>query len=93
VLTEFEDQMNQTSTKVHADFSQSPALYYSKAYLESLFRNMISTAIKYRSDARPPQLKINVGQEEGFVVLTFQVNGQGIDLERNRERLFDPFIR
>ncbi|WP_242918637.1 PAS domain-containing sensor histidine kinase [Pontibacter liquoris] len=93
VLAEFEYQLQQTDTSIAADFGKCPTLYYSKPYLESLFRNMISNAIKYRATDRKPQLQITAKPQEEYVVLTFQDNGQGFNLEKHEEQVFKPFYQ
>jgi PAS domain S-box-containing protein len=49
ITSEFSEQLAQVSGVISADFSACPAIIYEKPYLESLFRNMLSNALKYRS--------------------------------------------
>jgi PAS domain S-box-containing protein len=93
VLSEFRDRIHQTQTTVHADFSLCPNLCFITPYLESLFRNMLGNAIKYRSPARLLEIHIRSKRDDGFVQLVFQDNGQGMDLQGNEEKLFMPFFQ
>ncbi len=78
---------------IEADFSEVETLEYSKVHLDSIFLNMISNAVRYRSPERPPQIKIKSYRENQWVVISFQDNGLGIDLKRYKDRLFGLYQR
>lgn len=61
------------------------------AYLDSILLNLISNAVKYRSPQRPAIIRLRTEQEPGFVVLSVQDNGLGIDLVKNRAKLFGMY--
>jgi signal transduction histidine kinase len=62
---------------------------FNKPYLESVLINLISNAIKYKSDERLLRIIINTSLNlKGEIVLTVQDNGLGIDLKRHQENLF-----
>lgn len=61
------------------------------AYLESILLNFITNGIKYKSDERDSFIKIHCTLEEGFVVLHIEDNGIGIDLKKNRSKLFGMY--
>ena len=60
--------------------------------LLSLFENLISNAIKFRSRDRAPQVEITAAAENGRSVFRVRDNGYGID-ERQYPRLFQPLQR
>ena len=64
-----------------------------KAYLESIFLNLMTNAIKYKDDSR--QLKIIVSAEtiENNLIIKISDNGIGIDLERNKDKIFGLYQR
>lgn len=64
-----------------------------KSYLESIFLNLLTNSIKYKSPNR--QLKITVTSKtvNNKVILTFKDNGIGIDLERNKHKIFGLYQR
>jgi PAS domain S-box-containing protein len=78
---------------VAADFTACPRVTYIRAYLESIFRNLLGNAAKYRSEDRPPAIAVASGREGEFVTLAFADNGVGIDLSRQGHKLFRPFSR
>jgi signal transduction histidine kinase len=91
VQAELSNDIARTGTTFSADFSECPTVRYTRSYVESLFRNMISNSLKYKSVVRAPHIQIKSGMAEGYVTLTFQDNGMGINLEQNRDKIFKPF--
>lgn len=73
------------------DFSACPEMDYVAAYLESIFHNFISNAIKYRRPDVPPEIKVCTNMENGKVAMTFSDNGLGIDLEKYKAKLFGMY--
>ena len=61
------------------------------AYLDSILLNLISNAIKYRSPNRPALIQLRAHAGPDCVVLTVQDNGLGIDLVKNRAKLFGMY--
>lgn len=66
----------------------------SRAYFHSIFHNLISNAIKYRSDARPLRVDIaaRVGAE-GAVTILVGDNGSGFDQEKAGDEVFQLYRR
>ncbi|WP_247235630.1 PAS domain S-box protein [Telluribacter sp. SYSU D00476] len=85
-------QLNMSMEEVGAciifDDSEVPAVVFDKLYLESIFMNLLSNSIKYRSFNRRLSISISTKNEGDSVRLIFSDNGIGIDLARYRERLF-----
>lgn len=78
---------------VNVQLEEVSILNMNKAYLESIFLNLLTNAIKYRNPNK--QLKISVTSRavEDNMILTFKDNGIGIDLERNRDKIFGLYQR
>ena len=70
------------------DFSDCPEIRYPKIYLESIFLNLMSNAIKYCSPQRTLKLHCETRIENGRITLRVSDNGLGIDMARYRDRLF-----
>ncbi|MFP5081350.1 PAS domain-containing protein [Pedobacter sp. JCM 36344] len=64
----------------------------SKAYLYSIFFNLISNAIKYRS-AHVPHVIISAQNTEEGLIIQVADNGIGIDLEKHKDEIFKPYKR
>lgn len=64
-------------------------VYYPKLYLNSLLLNLMSNAIKYRSDERKLLIEVQMTEDEyGRPQLIFKDNGSGIDMKRNGHKVF-----
>ncbi|NMH29254.1 PAS domain S-box protein [Flavobacterium silvaticum] len=68
-------------------------LNINKAYLESILLNLLTNAIKYRSSDRKLRIFISSKIVNDSIQLVFRDNGIGIDLERNRDKIFGLYQR
>lgn len=75
------NEIQENKVEIQTDFSETPALYTVKGYIESILYNLLSNAIKYRSPDRPPQVSLRTYAEEEYDCLTVTDNGLGIDLK------------
>ncbi len=73
---------------IKADFQQVTEFAYSRIYLESIFHNLISNAIKYRAADRIPDITIRTERKNNAVFLHVSDNGLGIDLSKNGHKIF-----
>jgi len=77
-----------TGAIIKSEFTEVSNIRYNKIYLESIFLNLIGNAIKYKSEARVPEIFITSEVANGKIILKFIDNGLGIDLERHGHKLF-----
>jgi len=75
------------------DFDGVSFLNTNKSYLESILLNLLTNAIKYKSTSRKLKINITANHMDDSVVLIFKDNGIGIDLERNRDKIFGLYQR
>ena len=75
------------------DFEEVSFLNTNKSYLESILLNLLTNALKYKSENRKLKINISAEQLDDDVVLIFKDNGIGIDLERNRDKIFGLYQR
>lgn len=61
------------------------------AYLDSAILNILTNAIKYRSEERPLLIELNSTMENGYVVLAIRDNGMGIDLSLYGHQIFGMY--
>ncbi|QRM89810.1 PAS domain S-box protein [Lacinutrix sp. WUR7] len=81
-------QIIKTQAKITSDFSKKENISYNKVYLESIFLNLLSNGLKYKSEDRIPEIFIYSEFENGELQLKFKDNGLGIDLKRHGHKLF-----
>lgn len=59
----------------------------------SVLQNLISNAIKYRSEERQVLIKILTQQQGKNLLIQIEDNGRGIDLDKNGDKVFNLFSR
>ncbi len=74
--------------ELSADFSGIENIKYPALYLESIFYNFISNAVKYRDHDKTLKIVVTLAVDSQSLVLIFADNGLGIDLARFGSRLF-----
>jgi signal transduction histidine kinase len=93
VYQSIEQTVLESQAQIKVDFSQVPQLVYNRIHLESIFLNLLTNAIRYRSPDRPLEIGITSQHRGGYVEIDFADNGLGIDLARYQERLFGLYQR
>lgn len=63
-------------------------VYGISPYLENIFNSLLLNAIKYASEERDSFIKLYCLVQGKYVVLCFEDNGQGIDLDRQEYDIF-----
>ncbi|HEY8938003.1 MAG TPA: PAS domain S-box protein [Cyclobacteriaceae bacterium] len=81
-------QINETEADVTFNFLNAPAIYYPLIYVESIFVNLLSNALKYYSPDRKPVIHFESWIENGIVKMNISDNGLGIDLKRYGHQVF-----
>lgn len=81
-----------THAKISASFEVS-RVYTVKSYLQSIFHNLLSNAIKYKAPKRVPEITINTRKEKNDIIIEITDNGLGIDLKKNRDKVFGLYKR
>ncbi len=96
----FENVFNQLSflISVHKpilkiDLEDVTILEINKSYLESIFLNLLTNAIKYRAPIRQLKVTISTKVVDDDLIITFKDNGIGIDLEKNKDKIFGLYQR
>ncbi|MBK0380628.1 PAS domain-containing sensor histidine kinase [Mucilaginibacter segetis] len=88
VLSALKADIKTTGATIHNDFSNCPQIDYIPAYLESIFQNFITNALKYKHAERPPVINCHTQKIDEHIYLLFEDNGIGIDLEKYGDQLF-----
>jgi PAS domain S-box-containing protein len=81
-------QILEAGATITHNFNRQPTIVYPRIYLESIFLNLLSNALKYRSAQRPLKVHFETLEVNKNLVLSVEDNGQGIDMARNKEKLF-----
>ena len=92
-LAILETECQETGAVLERNFENIESIKTLPQYIESIFFNLISNAIKYRHPERKPVISITATQEEEFVRIEVADNGLGIDMSQNRDLLFNLYKR
>ncbi|GHA55270.1 PAS domain-containing sensor histidine kinase [Pontibacter akesuensis] len=93
VLESFETEITQCRATFTIDINPGHSLFSIKAYLFSILHNLISNALKYRSEERPLEVLIKVEPDMRGYVLTVCDNGLGLDMQLVKHQLFQLYKR
>lgn len=75
-------------TIILTDFAALPSVLFKRTYLESIFLNLITNAIKYAQPGRNPLIDIHSWTENEKQFLSITDNGSGFDIERVKDKIF-----
>ncbi|HEV7347640.1 PAS domain S-box protein [Telluribacter sp.] len=85
--------INEAEAEIEFDDQEVSMVYFNRPCLESIFMNLLTNAIKYRSFARKLKVQIHTQVVGDSVLLLFQDNGIGLDVQRYQSRLFGLYQR
>lgn len=89
VLIGFETQIEEYNADIQLDLAEAPVLYFPQKYIESIFTNLISNALKYKSPDRKPLIIIKTKKgANNTLLLSVTDNGLGIDLVLHKDQIF-----
>ncbi|MBD0726577.1 PAS domain-containing sensor histidine kinase [Flavobacterium sp. L1I52] len=96
----FENVFNQLTTQIELskpilklDIEHVNLLNTNKAYLESILLNLLTNSLKYRANNRVLRITIAAHQVDDTIQLSFKDNGIGIDLVKNKDKIFGLYQR
>jgi PAS domain S-box-containing protein len=78
---------------IHCDFEALQSFYTVRGYLYSIFYNITLNSIKYRRPEASPVIIIKSSIVKDQLLLTFEDNGKGIDMQKNGAHLFSLYKR
>lgn len=88
VLDSLRSFITTSKASIHIDFSEAQTIMFNCAYMESVFLNLITNAIKYARPDSTPVITISTEKGGGVVRLIVSDNGQGFDMEKVQDRVF-----
>ncbi len=93
VLALLDGEINQVQAQVHVEMNGKTIIQSLGPYVESIFYNLISNAIKYRNPERPLKISIELREDGPFTRVAVADNGLGIDLNKYKANLFNLYKR
>jgi signal transduction histidine kinase len=88
-----ESEITESEAVITTDFTDPAGIVSAKSNIYSIMYNLLSNAIKYRSSKTPLSIHLQTQQDDKFICLSVKDNGMGIDLVKNREKIFGLYRR
>ena len=88
VLQSISPLIKASKTTIHSDFSNLAKIRFNKMYLESIYLNLITNAIKYSRPNHDPVISIYTEIKNGTKRLIISDNGLGFDMKKVKDRIF-----
>ncbi len=88
VLSSVSSIIRNSKATVTADFTEFRTISFNKAYLESIYLNLLTNSIKYARAEAEPVITISTRIKNGIKQLVISDNGMGIDLEKVQDKIF-----
>lgn len=96
----FENVFNQLSFLIglkkpiiKMDLHETQTISLNKSYIESILLNLMTNSLRYLDPKRPLKIWISSKKTANETILTFKDNGIGIDLKRNKDKIFGLYQR
>ncbi len=93
VLLSIENEKQNETLEIVADFAELESIRSVKVYMHSIFYNLICNSVKYRRQEVPLKIEICSRRTEEGYQLAFRDNGMGIDLVKYGQSLFGLYKR
>jgi PAS domain S-box-containing protein len=88
VLKSINSLVETSKVTIQTDFSKLEKIKFNKAYMESVFLNLLTNSIKYARPDTFPVISIHAEKVNGRHQLTFADNGLGFDMEKVKDKIF-----
>ncbi|RFS17706.1 PAS domain S-box protein [Emticicia sp. C21] len=93
VKGQLKNLIEEVAPEIKVNFSEAPTIIFNETYLESIFMNLLTNSIKYRSYDRKLKINIEAHKEKDGIIMTFSDNGIGFDVERHKSKVFGLYQR
>jgi PAS domain S-box-containing protein len=93
-MYDLRDSLEQSGAKVECDLEPETKVQGYRAYLHSVFYNLLSNSIKYRSQDRPLMISVKAEKDpRQCVKVTVSDNGTGFDARKVHDQVFRLYKR
>ncbi|MEN7547283.1 GAF domain-containing sensor histidine kinase [Rapidithrix thailandica] len=88
VISYLQGEILEAKATITYDFSKVRKVFFPPKYLESIFMNLLSNALRYCSPKRLPEIHVRSYLKDGWVCFEIKDNGLGINLANHGEQVF-----
>lgn len=93
IISSIENQVNTSGAQIETNFSECSKIHFPRRYLNSILINLLTNAIKYRSDDRKLEISLKTRSNKDHTVLYFSDNGIGINMDKFGTKVFGLYQR
>lgn len=93
VVRSLQDRIEEAAATVQVDVPDSVYIQANRAYVYSIFHNLLSNSLKYRDSGRPLHVSITYAADGRQHLVLFRDNGKGIDLAKFGNNLFKLYAK
>lgn len=86
-------EIEKSKPVITSDFSECDSVFTVPSYMLSIIYNLVSNAIKYRRPDITLKIHIACTQDEKVTCISVRDNGMGIDLVKNKDKIFGLYKR
>jgi len=91
VMQSINSLIQNSKAVINIDFSELEKVNFNKAYLESIYLNLITNSIKYTQPGQIPIISIFSKKNNGINQLIFSDNGIGFNMKTVKDKIFGLF--
>lgn len=93
ILCEHKAELESLDACLQFECRSLPLVKSVPVYLENILRSLLSNSIRYRNEQGRLELILICTHNDNGIMFSISDNGQGIELEKYRDKLFRPFQR
>lgn len=90
-ILEFKEEITNSNINLSLEISDDLHLVSSPHMLKRIISNLVANAIQFRSKERDSIVSVFAKEKDKAIIIQVEDNGIGIDLSRNRDRIFDMY--
>ncbi|WP_208103881.1 PAS domain-containing sensor histidine kinase [Flagellimonas ochracea] len=83
--------LRQNNVKIINNIPKDSTVFCVPSYLESILLNLVTNAVKYKSQERKPIIKFHAARLKNKTLLTISDNGLGLDLNKHGDKIFGMY--
>jgi PAS domain S-box-containing protein len=85
---DFRSEITATQAAITCHFELVKEFTTIRSFVQNILSNLLSNSLKFRNSEKAPEIKIRTEKIPGNVVICFQDNGMGIDMEKYGDQVF-----
>jgi PAS domain S-box-containing protein len=93
VIHSMQDMIDKVGASVHISVPEEINVRANRAYIYSIFHNLLSNSLKYTKTNQSVSIFIEYKLEAGNHTIIFKDNGIGIDLDKYKDQVFKLYSR